>query len=111
LEKEPIAHLTRWKLIQRISQDFWRRWNAEYLNTLQQRVKWNQPSPQFQVGQLVLIKDNCLPLLQWKLGRIIKVTTGKDQVVRVATVKTAKGTFVRPVVKLALLPINHSQIT
>lgn len=32
-----INRITKWKLINKIQQDFWKRWNNEYLNTLQKR--------------------------------------------------------------------------
>ncbi|XP_024884664.1 uncharacterized protein LOC112462839 [Temnothorax curvispinosus] len=35
----PINRLSRWQLVQRIYQDFWKRWHQEYLTTLQQRPK------------------------------------------------------------------------
>ena len=38
------------------------------------------------------------------IGKVIEVYTGKDQIVRVVTVKTAHGVFKRPIiVKIALL--------
>ncbi|XP_024884736.1 uncharacterized protein LOC112462898 [Temnothorax curvispinosus] len=36
----PVNRLYRWQLVQRIHQDFWKRWHHEYLHTLQQLPKW-----------------------------------------------------------------------
>ncbi|XP_073986268.1 uncharacterized protein [Rhodnius prolixus] len=36
--------LSRWKLVNRIQQDLWKRWRNEYLHTLQQRSKWFLPA-------------------------------------------------------------------
>lgn len=98
--------LSRWQHIQKMSQHFWRRWNVEYLNTLQQRAKWLRDRPNLEIGQLVLVKDERLPPMRWALGRIVAVHPGKDNIVRVATIKTTKGIFVRPAVKLCPLPIE-----
>ena len=40
---------------------------------------------------------------QWPLGRVVQTFSGKDGLVRVASVKTQKGVYKRPVHKLALL--------
>ncbi len=97
-------HLQRWKLIQQRQQHFWKRWSSEFITRLQQRPKWLKPSPELQVGQLVIIKDERLPPLVWKLGRVIAVHPGADDHVRVATLKTADGELKRPIVKLCVLP-------
>lgn len=96
--------MTRWQLVQRVVQDFWRRWHHEYLNSLQVRGKWLKQSKPIKEGELVIIKDDCLPPLQWRLARVTKVFPGKDDVVRVAEVKTSTSVLVRPVVKLFPLP-------
>ena len=55
---------------------------------------------------MVLLIDENMPPLQWAVGRILEVHPGADNVVRVATVKTTKGTFKRAVKKLCVLPID-----
>ena len=104
-----LNRLTRWQLLQRLQQDFWKRWHQEYLHTLQQRGKWLEPSCNRAVGTLVLIKDDLVPPLQWRLGRIILLHPGKDGIARVATVKTSTNTFKRSLAKLCPLPISSSQ--
>ncbi|KAF0766842.1 Integrase catalytic domain-containing protein, partial [Aphis craccivora] len=42
----------------------------------------------------------------WKLGRIQQIHPGVDGVVRIATVRTEHGTLTRPIVKLAILPVD-----
>ena len=39
----------------------------------------------------------------WPLGRVQKVNKGKDNVVRSCLVKTTKGDFVKPAIKLSLI--------
>ena len=55
------------------------------------------------MGDIVLLKEDMLIPTKWPLGRVTQVHPGKDQLVRVATVRTEKGSYKRPVTKLALL--------
>lgn len=99
--------LLRWQRVEQIRQHFWRRWSGEYLNSLQERLKWKENTgTQLRVNQLVFVKQQNLAPLQWVLGRVVDVHPGSDNIVRTATVKTIKGAFVRPLSKLAILPIE-----
>ncbi|XP_050064202.1 uncharacterized protein LOC126553053 [Aphis gossypii] len=103
----PERSLTdRWKLLDHCHQAFWRRWSTEYLQTLQERNKWTHGQSNIEIGQMVTIRDNLAPPLEWRLGRVLEVLPGKDGVVRVARVLTSRGMVTRPVVKLVLLPGN-----
>lgn len=105
LVDEKISVLCRWKLIQKMHQDFWRRWLNEYIHTLQQRTKWNKLQNNIRIGSLVLIANELFGPLKWSLGRIVALHPGSDGVCRVVTVKTATGQYKRPVVKLCPLPL------
>ena len=101
-----INRLSRWQLVHRLQQDFWKRWRDEYLHTFYQRSKWAQtrgPSS-IDIGTLVLVKNELVPPLRWVLGRIVELHPGKDNIVRVATIRTDKGLLKRPLVKLCPLP-------
>lgn len=102
--------INRWQLIQRLRTHFWNRWSKDYLNRLQQRPKWLTAKPNLQAGALVLIKDDQHPPLLWSLGRVMELFPGRDNQVRVAAIKTSKGTFKRPIAKLCPLPIDVSPI-
>lgn len=104
-----INYITRWQMIQKMTQDFWRRWHTEYLNTLQQRHKWQNPVSSPLVGDLVVIKEDDLPPTKWLLGRIQQLHPGPDNLVRVVTVR-CKGNHLlkRPLYKLIPLPKNHN---
>ncbi|GFU90690.1 integrase catalytic domain-containing protein, partial [Trichonephila clavipes] len=99
------SYLTRWQQIQKLIQQFWKRWHKEYLTRLQQRPKWLPPTKNFQVNDLGLIKDDNLPPTRWKMGRIVQLYPGLDNKVRVVNVKTSDGIFKRNITKLSLLPI------
>lgn len=104
LEVQNIPRLKRFKLISALSQHFWRRWSQTYLHTLQTRSKWTSKSAPPQVGELVLIKDDNLPPLHWRLGRIIRTLPSRDGSIRVLEIATASGNLQRPLLKLARLP-------
>ncbi|KAI5735483.1 hypothetical protein M8J77_018916 [Diaphorina citri] len=104
LEEDRLTRLSRFQLLDQMVQSFWKRWSLEYLNSLQEKSKWNKSIENLAVGTVVLIKDgNAIPL-HWKLGVVQEVHPGSDGVVRVATVKTKSGVYKRPVVKLCPLP-------
>ena len=107
LASVPIGRLGRWQLVQQIQQNFWKRWHREYLHTLQQRPKWFTSAIDVREGSLVLIKDDNLPPLRWKRGRIVQLSPGSDGIARVARVRTAEGMLDRPLVKLCPLPMGQ----
>ncbi|XP_071569784.1 uncharacterized protein [Temnothorax nylanderi] len=99
------ANVSEW--IRQMTERFWKLWQTDYVNTLQQRAKWQKPGKErIRVGQLVLLQNLLLPPCKWELGRIIQCHAGSDNVVRVVTVKTATSEYKRPVVKICLLPID-----
>lgn len=104
-----VTSLTRWQLTHQMVQRFWKRWSAEYLHTLQQRRKWQSPTDNIRVGDMVLVIEDNLPPAKWSLGRAVKVP-GKDGNVRVVTIRTKGSTYKRSVVKLARLPIEQEPI-
>lgn len=79
---------------------------------LQQRSKWEgERGPKVMIGTVVLMKEDNIPPLQWKLGKIVQLHTGSDNVVRVVTLLSAKGQFTRPVRMLCPLPFEGNQTT
>ncbi|XP_060864286.1 uncharacterized protein LOC132940572 [Metopolophium dirhodum] len=102
----PQNRLNRWELLRQMYQSLWKRWSTEYLSSLQRRTKWVDNQPNVKVDDLVLINMPNQPPIHWKLGRIQQVHPGADGVVRVATVRTEHGTLTRPIVKLAILPLD-----
>ncbi|XP_046406360.1 uncharacterized protein LOC124171263 [Ischnura elegans] len=101
--------LSRWRLLQRLQLNFWKRWSREYLQHLQQRTKWRDPKENFTVGQLVIVRDDRYPPSMWPLGRITEVHPGPDALVRVVTVKMANTTLQSPIVRLSPVPIPAGQ--
>ena len=56
-------------------------------------------------GDVVIIMDSNLPRSTWLRGIVSRTCLGRDQIVRVAEVKTKFGTYRRPVSKLAVLDV------
>ena len=104
IDTQPLTVLKRWHLCQGLVKHFWKRWSNEYLHTLQRSSKWQSPSRNLSVGDIVILcEDNTVPS-QWPLARIVKTHHGKDGVSRVVTVQTSSGNlYTRPVVKVASL--------
>ena len=125
-----INRLDRFERIQQQKTHFWNRWQQEYLHILQNRPKWKSASPNFKIGELVLIKDESLAPQKWKVGRIVEVHPGKDGKVRVAKVRATTVKIVprvkgmgpfeefkvqesildRPIHKLVKLPYEASDL-
>ena len=100
----PVNRLTRYELLQRMRNGYWRRWSREYLHHLQERSKWRGVMKNFAVGQLVVVRDDRYPPSKWPLGRVTEINPGSDGLVRVVTVRTASTTLRRPIADLSPLP-------
>lgn len=106
LQDVPINHLTRWQHTQKLLNNFWSRWQSEYLTRLQQRPKWLKKVAEFEIGQIVIIKSENLPPGKWSLGRIVDKHPGEDGITRVYSVKSGASITKRSFNKLCLLPID-----
>ena len=122
--KEDLNCGRQWRQAQYLSNLFWKRRIKEYLPTLQERRKWNEPKDNFDVGDVVLLADENFPRGQWPLARVIEVFRSEDGLVRSARVKTSctvmtrakrqrqnevkttVTTLVRPITKLCRLELS-----
>jgi len=71
-----------WRRVQHLANEFWTRWSKEYLQTLQPRQKWNIPRRDVEVGDVCIIKDECEPRGQWKLGKVVETYPDTDSHIR-----------------------------
>ena len=62
-----------------------------------------------EVGDVVILQEDNLIPMKWPLAKVIDTHVGKDCLVRVVTIKTAAGTYKRPITKIALLLPSSSQ--
>ena len=88
---------------------FWGRWAKEYLSELRERQKiiGGNETRIVKEGDIVLVHEDFVPRHLWRLGRVEKLVTGKDGLVRGAEIKIEKtGSFIkRPVSKL--FPVEY----
>jgi hypothetical protein len=101
--------LSRWQRVQRFNQQLWKKWSTDYLNSLQQRTKWRNQQSDLQPGMLVLLREDNVPPMSWRLAIFIETFPGPDGHIRVATVKTSSGQLKGPIHKLVLLPVDQNK--
>lgn len=109
---DPTAiHLEKhhWKKVQNYGKYFWDRWTKEYLPLLLKRNKWTNQIEPIKVDDIVVITDDKAPPGTWLKGRVISVRMAKDGQVRSAEIKTSKGIYERPAVKVAVLDVRKIQ--
>ena len=70
-KREDLYCRKRWRCTQHLAQEFWSRWSKEYLQQLQARNKWIQPQRNFQVGDVVLLKENQSPRNRWPMAKVV----------------------------------------
>lgn len=102
----PDNKLSTWRFLTKARQDFWKRWQLEYLNEMQKRHKWQKDGAvELKKGSVVILIDKNKPCMVWELGVITEVYPGSDGVIRVVEVKTARGVYTRNTTTLCpLLP-------
>ena len=82
------------------------RWKTEYITALREyKNKNGNKAQKLSECELVLLEEN-LPRVMWKMGRIFKLLPGKDGLKRSVALRTANGTItIRPVARLIRLEI------
>lgn len=86
---------------------FWLTWKTSYLAQLQARSKWKTASSCLQVGDIVLLKEDTVPL-HWPLGRVTQVLPDAESRTRVVVVSSNGSLFKRSIQQLVKLPIETS---
>jgi Pao retrotransposon peptidase/Family of unknown function (DUF5641)/Protein of unknown function (DUF1759)/Putative peptidase (DUF1758)/Integrase core domain/Integrase zinc binding domain/Reverse transcriptase (RNA-dependent DNA polymerase) len=107
LTKIPENRLSFWLHCSKMQQHFWQRWSTDYLNRLQNRPKWLNPSENIKINDMVLLKEDSTVPLQWPLARVIEVLPGRDGKVRLVKLRTANGTYSRSIAKICPLPMPN----
>lgn len=92
----------QWRISQLWAQEFWNRWQKEYVTQLLPRQKWLVETNNLKVGDVVKIQNEQCARGEWPIGKIVQVHPGEDGRVRVVSVKTGNGGIIkRPTSKLA----------
>ncbi|XP_062535430.1 uncharacterized protein LOC134204669 [Armigeres subalbatus] len=79
LAEVPINRLDRYQQTQEYLRRIWKQWQSDYLSGLQPRTRWTQQRDNIKVGTMVLLKDDNLPPLKWRLGQVTQVFRGDDE--------------------------------
>ena len=103
VDVEQFNPRVRWRHVQEIVRQFWKRWLREWLPSLSPRKKWGKEKRDLEVGDLVLVLSTDTPRGKWPLGRIVQVFPGPDGHVRTADVRVKGSILRRPIVKLCPL--------
>ncbi|XP_055645124.1 uncharacterized protein LOC129780980 [Toxorhynchites rutilus septentrionalis] len=108
LSDVPQNRLDRWQRNQELLRRLWKRWTIDYLSGLHPRTKWTRIRDNVAIGTMVLLKDDNLPPLKWRHGRVSKIYHGDDGNIRVVDVRTAEGEYQRGITKICVLPIQQT---
>ena len=87
----------RWRKVQHLANEFWSRWNKEYLKSLQMRSKWMTERRNLAKNDLVMVMDERTARGDWPLGRVVETYPDDLGVVRTVLVKTRGAERVRPI--------------
>ncbi|XP_055711312.1 uncharacterized protein LOC129806617 [Phlebotomus papatasi] len=110
LSEIPRNHLSLWQHCQQRTQDFAKKFRLLYLNTLQQRAKWTRDYSNVKIGDVILLLDETQMGNKWILGQVEDIHPGRDGRIRVLTIRTTKGTYTRPITKVARLFVEDADL-
>ncbi|XP_055615770.1 uncharacterized protein LOC129761939 [Toxorhynchites rutilus septentrionalis] len=108
LSDVPQNRLDRWQRNQELLRRLWKRWTIDYLSGIHPRTKWTRIRDNVAIGTMVLLKDDNLPPLKWRYGRVSKIYHGDDGNIRVVDVRTAEEEYQRGITKICVLPIQQT---
>ena len=81
-QKPDLYFGSRWRRIQRLSNEFWSRWRKEFIQTLQEHQKWVKMSRNFCIGDIVLLKTDLMTRNHWPMCKVIGTNSDDKGVVR-----------------------------
>ena len=87
INEKDIDSRRKWKVVESLSNIYWKRFIKEYLPSLNVRKKWHKVQRNVKVNDIVLFYDSNTPRSFWSLARVIKVHPSKDELVRPVTLK------------------------
>ena len=101
--REDMYGRRRWRRVQHLANEFWTRWRAEFLSTLQDRRKWATAAPNLEVGDIVVVVDDDTPRSRWPMARVEDTYPSHDGLVRKVRVRMGTSSYDRPVHRLITL--------
>jgi len=110
MPQEAITNpIQNYRLLAAHVQNFWRRWQSEYLGSLLSRPKWRLRRTSVRVGDMVIVREKTLPPSQWRLGRVLGVLPGRDDLNRVITIRTKEG-WIKRAIRNVIVLFNEDEV-
>ena len=81
-EANPESDKTRYLLVQKITNQFWKTWQKLYFPTLLQRQKWHYEERNMKIGDVCMLKDSNALRGEWKMCRVKAVYPDERGTVR-----------------------------
>ncbi len=112
-ERDTNETLTkRFLFLRRKLMHFWNRWKKEYLlNLREQHRMTNNPPNNITKGDLVLLHDDNIKRVQWKMGIVEGLITVRDKEVRGVSIRVSNQgkihLLTRPIQKVYPLEISN----
>ncbi len=97
-----------WKKLHKMNEELRSRFRKEYLGQLVHRGKTKKTTV-LSPGDVVLVEMENQKKVDWPMGVILETYPGRDENIRVARIKTNKGTMVRPLQRLFPLEVQTPQ--
>ena len=85
----PLKAKSRFLLVQRITDQYWKVWQNLYFPTLLVRQKWHHQKRNLMVGDICKLRDTNSLRGEWRLCRVVKVHPDKTGVVRNVDIEVA----------------------
>ena len=63
----------RWRQVQALASQFWKKWSDTQAPELQSRSKWEKQRSDIKEGTVVLVEDPDAPRGDWRLGKVIGI--------------------------------------
>lgn len=71
LENLKLSTLSKYQEMQKMRDAFWIRRSSDYLQELQRRPRHNRQHKELKIGDMVILREDNVPPLQWRLGRVV----------------------------------------
>lgn len=104
--EDQVSLTKRMKYLQLLIDSYWGRWRNEYLTQLREYQKIGVDVKFIEKGDIVVIFDHQLKRNRWKLGKVVKLIQGSDNIPRAAILRTNTNQIKRPVTKLYPLEVK-----
>ena len=109
LDFNRVDATNRIKYLERLANDFWTRWQKEYLRERSLHYERRRNIQPIRVGEVVLIQADNVKRQEWKMGVISELHPSADGIVRSVTLRTTNGDLRRPVQRLCALELNEDE--